>query len=110
MRARPFILKIAAFLLIIVFSQKAGAGLFIHELFHTDKTSTEFPLQSDGKNQSGYACTCIDDFLMPFVEADEQVCIQPLSVPASPFTSFSDDIPFVATIHSSLRGPPAVMA
>ena len=107
-RSRPAILRIAAFLMILVFLQKAGAGLFIHEIFHTDK-KTESSIPSGEKNQQGYSCTCIDDFLMPFIETDEPVCsFIPLAT-ASPVTYFNEAIPYIAPLYSSLRAPPASM-
>jgi hypothetical protein len=107
MKARPFILRCAAFLLIIIFSQKAGTGLFIHNLLHADAATKQLP---SGENSQGnsisYACNCIDDFLMPFVETEEPVCFQSFSTPVTPVIFYKDEIPFHPVILSSLRGPP----
>jgi hypothetical protein len=102
MKRPSFILRIVAFVLIILFSQKTGAGLFYHNLFHT-KAGTEMPAD---KNQ-GYSCSCIDDFLMPFEEAtvaiDPIICIQPLTTSQA----FNDDPSFRFILSPLLRGPPS---
>jgi hypothetical protein len=108
MRSRPFILRCAAFLLILVFSQKAGAGLFVHNLLHSGNTAKEFPVkQHDNSKELSYSCTCIDDFLLPFNGNEEQVYFPPVSNPKVPDTIFEDRIPFHASILFFLRGPPA---
>ena len=108
MRSRPFILRFAAFLLILVFSQKAGAGLFLHNLLHNTASNNKIPEQENKKNKGlSYNCTCIDDFLMPFAEAEDPVYAQPVLTIVVPFTFFEDNIPFHTPVFSSLRGPPA---
>jgi hypothetical protein len=102
MKRPSFILRIAAFVLIILFSQKTGAGLFYHNLFHS-KAGSEIPAD---KNR-GYSCSCIDDFLMPFEEAtvgtDPIISFQ-LVVPSK---FFCDDINFRFIVSPLLRGPPS---
>jgi hypothetical protein len=108
MKGRSFILRCTAFFLILVFSQKSGAGLFLHSLLHSPKTISEFPVKENEKGKGlEYACACMDDFLMPFDEATEPVCSLPVLTPAIPFTFFEGDIPFHTSIFSFLRGPPA---
>ncbi|MEI9944451.1 MAG: hypothetical protein WDN26_09570 [Chitinophagaceae bacterium] len=105
MQKRSFILRSAAFFLVLIFSQKAGTGLFLHNLLHT-KSAKEVPHQQN-KNDLNYACTCVDDFLTPFTETEEFVCIQNISEHVIPVTFFEARISFRAPVHSSLRGPPA---
>jgi hypothetical protein len=110
MKARPFILRCAAFFLILVFSQKSGAGLFLHNLLHAKNFIAEHPVNEDQKSKDlGYACTCIDDFFMPFDEAVETVCPQPVLYPDTPLQFFEESVPFHTAIFSFLRGPPAEM-
>ncbi len=109
MKTRPFLIRCAAILLILVFSQKSGTGLFIHSLLHTGNKAGEIPLkQSDQDKHLGYACTCIDDFLMPFTEEKEPDAVQPVFYGAVPFIYFKEHISFHASHYSSLRGPPAL--
>jgi hypothetical protein len=107
MRNRPFILRCAAFLLILVFSQKAGAGLFLHNILHNNAANNKAPGHGNEKStELSYNCTCIADFLIPFAEAEEPVFSQPILSLAIPVTFFEDNIPFRTPVFSSLRGPP----
>lgn len=111
MRQRPLISRCIAFFLLLVFIQKAGAGLFVHNIIHQTGSTKNSGLPSNEKNkEAGYSCSCIDDFMMPFAEAD------PISIPApaiSTLTYFiapADAAVFSATVHSFLRGPPVHLA
>lgn len=107
MMGRSFLLRCAAFFLLLVFSQKAGAGLLLHNFFHST-TATE---QEKGKtNETGYSCTCIDDFLTPFDEAVAPVYDHPATDHPIPLTIFAANIPFITLVLSLLRGPPTVIA
>lgn len=109
MRSRPFILRCAAFLLILVFSQKAGAGLFLHNLLHNTAANDKIPGEQENENNKkfSYNCSCIDDFLLPFDGANPPVYSQPVLVFAILVTFFEDHISFHTPVFSSLRGPPA---
>ena len=108
MRKHSLILRFAAFLLILVFSQKAGAGLLLHNLLHKTTTDSKIPGQENGKsNELSFNCNCIDDFLIPFAEAEEPVCSELVLSHVVPFIFFDDYIPFHTTVFSPLRGPPA---
>lgn len=104
MKIRSFILRFAAFFLILIFSQKAGAGLFYHDLFHKI-SSTELPPEHD--KEISYSCTCIDDFLMPFAEAVTASNAAPVSKYITVAEVYKEFLPFQTSVHSSLRGPPA---
>ena len=111
MKARPFISRCTAILFILVFSQKSGAGLFFHNLLHTGNSARELPAkQHDNSKELSYACTCIDDFLVPFDGSEEPVYSPPVSNRIVPETFFEDRIPFYTSILSSPRGPPACKA
>lgn len=105
MKGRSFLLRSAAFFLMLIFFQKAGAGLFYHNLFH-DTSANGSP--SDPDKSIGLSCACIDDFLAPF-EGTEQIQV---STPPVIFTHiasiFEDRLPFSTLVFSSLRGPPVI--
>jgi hypothetical protein len=110
MKGRPFIIRFAAFFLILVFSQKAGAGLFLHNLLHRSAINNQIPGQENEKGkETGYTCNCIDDFLMPFAGADAPVISQPSLNHFLPFIFFEDQIAFHTPVFSALRGPPAIV-
>ena len=111
MRTRPFISRCIAILFILVFSQKSGAGLFLHNLLHTGNTTSQVPeKQHDNSKELSYSCTCLDDFLMPFDGSEEPVYSPPLTNSIVPTTFFEARIPFITSILSSPRGPPACIA
>lgn len=102
LRKNAFILRCAAILLILVFSQKSGAGLFVHNLFHSSNEKNE-----EKGTDINYACFCIDDFLMPFAEAGEFKDPGPSISLIIPYSIFEFHIPFHKTIYTSFRGPPS---
>lgn len=107
MQPRKFILRFSAFFLILIFSQKTGAGLFVHNLLHAKNANDPSKPENENKNGISYACNCIDDFLTPFTETDEPVCFQNNIKHTIPVVFLKEDIPFRTVIFSSLRGPPA---
>lgn len=106
MSLRPFILSCSAFFLILIFSLKSGAGLFLHNFFHTGNSANETPLPGDNKSVN-YTCTCIDDFLAPYDETGGPVCSSPFSNIISAHSFFKDPVLFYTPVCLSLRGPPA---
>ena len=111
MRGRPFILRCTAFFLILVFSQKAGAGFLLHNLFHSNTVTNPNSLKAHEESKDiNYSCTCVDDLLMPFTEAEVPAYFLPLVSFTSPITFFKEDILFYSLVRSLLRGPPADIA
>lgn len=95
--------------MLLVFSQKAGAGLFLHNLLHTPALATEKKAQGNDEQQGfNYTCNCADDFLLPFTAAEEVVYAVNISVSQVPFKFLSVPVPVSISILSFLRGPPVV--
>jgi len=110
MRSRPFILRCTAFFMLVVFSQKAGAGFYLHNFFHSNTATNKNTSQEHGENKdTNYSCTCVDDLLMPFTEAEVPVYSLPLLSFTTSLTFFKEDILFYSLVRSSLRGPPAAL-
>lgn len=96
-----------SFFLLLVFFQQIGAGLFVHNLLHDKKQQVQAQAKNhDNAKEISFACSCVDNFLMPFVEADEPVVIHPPVVYNKPGNTFTEPVYFTALIFSSLRGPP----
>lgn len=107
MRRHSFIVSCAAVFLILIFSLKAGAGLFLHDLLHKNIENNKHAQQENKKDQNtNYNCTCIDDFLMPFTGGEQLVIFQPIPGVADLFTIFKEKFTFHTLVYSSLRGPP----
>lgn len=94
-----------AFLLLLIFFQQIGAGLYFHNLAHKGKTQTHSP-HNEAAKEINYACSCVDNFLTPFIDADELVVEQPLAIYTTVTDTFAEKIYFTSIIFSSLRGPP----
>jgi hypothetical protein len=112
MKARRLILQSASFLLLLVFSQKMGAGLFLHNLLHSQDMDQPFQSSkqdnANGKSIS-FACNCIDDFLIPFQGNEEIVLPQPIIAHAQSPVHFDAGAVPGARITADLRGPPALV-
>lgn len=96
MKSNRHIVKVLAVVFILLFSQKIGAGLFLHSWLHVN----------DNKENITYSCTCIDDFLTPFDETPETVISQPVSVFNSAYQFYNSDVVSFAQTFAALRGPP----
>jgi hypothetical protein len=94
-----------SFFLLLVFFQQIGAGLYIHNLLHNDKSQTHSQ-QNEAAKEISFACSCVDNFLTPFTEADELVVEQPLVIHATATDDFAESIYYTSIIFPSLRGPP----
>jgi hypothetical protein len=106
MKPRSVIARCAAFFLLIVFLQKTGAGLLFHDLVHA-KAANEAAAGSDNTADVSYTCSCIDDFLMPFTQADEPVGSIVTTEQVEFIAYHPVSVPFHSSVFSPLRGPPA---
>lgn len=109
MKFRPLILKFTAIFLLLVFLQKTGAALFVHNLFHQSVVAAT-EKQSNPSAELSYACSCIDDFHLPFEPASVIVYAAPFIEHQSFSATFAAQVFVTAVSYSSLRGPPASQA
>jgi hypothetical protein len=110
MRANRHIVKVMALVILLVFTQKIGLGLYFHNLAHpttAHASTTDGPISEKASNIN---CSCIDDFLLPFTEPSAEITI-PVNTPEVPFISFYQTyIPQDSHFFHSLRGPPAAQS
>jgi hypothetical protein len=96
-------------LLMLIFSQKMGMGLYLHNWLHASKQHATNGNPASGEEVK-FACGCINDFTLPFTETPAlQVPAPPISVylpQAAPVYS----LPVVYKYYHSLRAPPASIA
>ena len=94
-----------AFILLVIFTQQIGVGLYLHNHLHVKKSSQ--PLSSNSPGQGiNYKCSCIDDFSMPFNETLVEL-ISPITKNTSAHFSYRYKIiPFSSRLFNSLRAPP----
>lgn len=102
-------IRIVSLLLILVFLQKLGGELWVHDWLHENRESPAAAMAGKGKlvvQHQRIICNCLADAMMPMVQTDpvffERGSIKLTDVFLTHYTSFlSIDKEF-----SSLRGPP----
>src|SRR6266540_3520773 len=105
MAGKPIIKKITAFILMLVFSQKMGMSLYLHNWLHTGRQSsaTSTPVSNE---EIKFACSCISDFTLPVTETALIEIPEPQKLVMNPVSSPA--VPVVFKYFHSLRGPPVV--
>lgn len=100
--------RFIALILLLVFFQKAGAGLWVHELVHVKSAKDDSSSKEAGKSSESEACNCVDDFFVPMEMGSASllvfvsfafIILKRVQVNLSPLT-----LPFFYT----LRGPPCI--
>ena len=110
MRSKSFIKHGISLLLLLIFFQQMGAGLFIHNLVHDKSEAAKTSSKQNGNNNEiNFACSCVDDFLMPFAGADEIKDLQKPVVHTEHVIAYTDRFYFTSLIFSSLRSPPSLI-
>ncbi len=103
--------RIVSLLLILVFLQKLGVELWVHDWLH-ETTATHSVVRAEkGKpivQHHQVICNCLEDAMMPLVQTDpiqyDPVSVQLTDVFLTHYSSYlSGDKEF-----SALRGPPAL--
>lgn len=103
--------NICVFLLMLVFSQKMGMGLYLHNCLHTSKQQHTATTNSTPGDEVKFACGCVDDFTVPFTELPALPQV-PVLIPVviapvvAPIVSFQS----IHKYFRSLRAPPAFIA
>jgi hypothetical protein len=104
MQARSFIIRCTAFFLLLIFSQKSGAGLLLHNALHSNQAAKDIP---GNTKEISLACSCIDDFLMPFAEPAEPAVAVIAEKHQASVLFFAEDVLFHDPVLTSPRGPPS---
>lgn len=103
MHFKTAIRKLSVVLLIVVFSIKAGTGLYLHNYFHTKNFSSS----TTGSAEVKFTCSCVSDFYLPFEET-----VQPsVDILSHNFLehnySYTSFLLYTTKLYTSLRAPPA---
>lgn len=109
MSRNRIITKIMALFLMLVFSQKMGMSLYLHNWLHAVKshTNTDIPVS---EQEIKFACGCINDFTIPIIETDVPQLTVPFVTINQPVAAPVYTFPAVYKYYHSLRGPPASAA
>jgi hypothetical protein len=101
--------KITAVLLIMVFIQKMGLGLFLHAWLHEKPIGLANDLKNPVTHLQQVRCSCIEDAMIPFAGTDSSVLI---STPVTFFFNYNNPLRVLYSsseqIYYSLRGPPQI--
>src|SRR5690349_8942358 len=107
MKSTRLIQRSFSIFFLLLFAQKIGFGLYLHNWFHTTRYQQSLP-QTPAKNAASYSCNCIEDFSMPLAQPDfvikSTVRVHDLVFFSLPISSFS----FSSLSFNSLRAPPAI--
>ena len=102
--------KFVAVLLLLVFLQKAGTGLWAHNWLHINSKETA-QSHCDGKGHLvELKCNCLDDFFTPYTVTDIALPIFEPRQYASYILTDNSGIFSILTLHPSLRAPPIPQA
>ncbi len=99
--------KFIAALLLLLFVEKAGLRLFIHDYFHTTVSASGKDENTGRDHFSKLGCDCIEDFFLPVTYTEEFAVELPGST-NSTLLSVPRAESFISTSSFSilLRGPP----
>jgi len=75
MKLKQIIRKCFAVLLIVIFSLKAGAGLYLHNYIHVKNNPCA---SASGSGEIKMMCSCITDFYLPFAQTVQQQITLPI--------------------------------
>ena len=106
MKARTRTKRGITFLLLLIFFQQMGAGLFVHNLVHDNKTDQAPIEQRESGREINFACKCIDDFLMPFIGVDQSPVLKKLVLIVFSYGDYTESAYYTPLHSSPLRGPP----
>jgi hypothetical protein len=107
MTGNRLIAKLTTLLLILVFSQKMGMSLYLHNWLHVTKKHSTSSTPLSGQ-EIQFACSCINDFNLPLTEMAVPTLEVPVITIARPQAAPVFSIPAVFKYYHSLRAPPVV--
>ncbi|SRR6266498_831855 len=105
MQLKHIIRNFFAILLIVVFSLKAGVGLYLHNQLHVKNNSAA---AQSASTEIKYSCNCIADFYLPVTQTPEQKINLPFLTYGEHIYFYSSSILFTSYLFNSLRAPPII--
>ena len=105
MKPNRFIRKSVAIILLLLFAQKIGVELYLHDWLHTNKCHQSLP-RTPVKNVVGYSCNCIDDFSMPLAAPVAEIIISVPIVYQDFVSLYVQPVHTFLHVFNPLRAPP----
>lgn len=103
------ITNIMALFLMLVFSQKMGMSLYLHNWLHAVKSHSNTATPVSGQ-EIKFACGCINDFTVPLTETSFPEITVPFITINRPVAEPVYTFPAVYKYFHSLRAPPVIAA
>ena len=104
---RQFPKTVAVFLL-LVFTQKAGLRLWMHDWFHESRTAKT--ASAPHAQHIQLKCDCFDDAMMPLLESPVFTVPQPVRTYSTLTATRQSPILSADDIYYSLKGPPSPLS
>jgi len=100
--------KFIAFLFLLIFIEKAGLRLFIHDALHTSSATSAKSEKAGDATVSKLGCDCIDDFFLPLTTTE----VFSVDLPVTSYivtypVYYKGFIPPFSLRAGQLRGPPS---
>ena len=103
MKTKGAIQKIVAAIFLLLFLQKSGIELYIHNWLHV---KNHVQASSSSRSIVSACCSCVDDALMPFAEQSDEISSS-LSIPHQIFAlGLIEPVLSVSEYFTALRAPP----
>jgi|SRR5579872_3540 len=96
--------KLVATLLLLVFTQKAGLRLWMHDWFHEGKVVRA--VSCPAAAQIHLQCDCFDDAMMPLLGSPVFTIPPPVCVYAPRTVARQSPVISAGKVYFSLKGPP----
>jgi hypothetical protein len=108
MTGKSIITRITTILLLLVFTQKMGVGLYLHNWLHASQQHATSSKPISGQ-EIQFACGCINDFNLPFTEVTVPTIEVPVTIVNQPHRAPIFAVPAVYKYFHSLRAPPVIV-
>ena len=106
MKSNRLIQRGFATVALLLFLQKNGVELYLHSRLHV-KNYQQIPSSASKSQVYGVSCSCVDDFLMPFAEADAGFTPVAVVIHQVFIFQYAELVPDHFQFFNSLRAPPA---
>jgi len=108
MKGNRIITKLTTLVLILVFSQKMGMSLYLHNWLHASSQHTSSSSKPLSGQEIQFACSCINDFNLPFTETTVPELPAPVIIVHKPHSAPVYSFQAVTKYFRSLRAPPVI--
>ena len=106
---RKWNLRVISFVLLLVFTQKLGLGLWLHDWLHEPRPVHSFAFSHRGKANwqvQPVKCSCLEDATMPLIESAAYIYSVPKKYLIAYLLAVYSPTLSNDRLYAALRGPP----